>query len=121
PWQLELAVPDDEMGYVLAAQKKLHPDLSVLFRLGSEEQATHTGKITEVCQTADLPHEKDTTRPTPTILAKVALDSQEFVSAAGSEVRPGVSARAQIDCGEKPLGYVWLHDIWDAAIQWWYF
>jgi multidrug efflux pump subunit AcrA (membrane-fusion protein) len=120
PWQLELAVPDDQMGYVLAAQKELKLELPVRFRLGSEERATHTGRIAEVCQTADLPQD-NTTRPTPTILAKVALDSQEFIAAAGGEVRPGVSARAQIECGRRPLGYVWLHDIWDAAIQWWKF
>jgi hypothetical protein len=120
PWQLELAVPDDQMGYVLAAQEELKPDLPVRFRLGSEERATHTGRIAEVCQTADLPHD-NTTRPTPTILTKVELDSQEFLATAGDEVRPGVSARAQIECGRKPLGYVWLHDIWDAAIQWWKF
>jgi multidrug resistance efflux pump len=55
PWQLELAVPDDQMGYVLAAQKELKLELPVRFRLGSEERATHTGRIAEVCQTADLP------------------------------------------------------------------
>jgi multidrug efflux pump subunit AcrA (membrane-fusion protein) len=121
PWQLELDVPDDQIGHIVAAQKMLSPDLPVAFRLGSEEQANHTGKIAEICQTADLPRDKDATRSTPTILTKVELDSQEFISATGSEVRPGVSARAQIDCGEKPLGYVWLHDIWDAAIQWWNF
>jgi multidrug efflux pump subunit AcrA (membrane-fusion protein) len=120
PWQLELDVPDDEMGYVLAAQKELTPHLPVRFRLGSEERATHAGKIVEVCQTADLPQD-DATRSTPSIVTKVALDSQEFITTADGEVRPGVSARAQIDCGEKPLGYVWFHDIWDAAIQWWKF
>jgi multidrug efflux pump subunit AcrA (membrane-fusion protein) len=120
PWQLELAVPDDEMGYVLAAQQAQGADLAVLFRLGSEEVAAHTGKIVEVCQVADLPKD-ETERPTPAILTKVALDSQEFIAAPGSEVRPGVSARAQIDCGQRSLGYVWLHDVWDAAVQWWRF
>jgi len=36
-------------------------------------------------------------------------------------VRPGMSARAQIACGQQPVGYVWLHDIWDAAVEWWEF
>ncbi len=119
-WQLELAVPDDRIGYVLAAQKRIKPDLPVRFRLGSEERATHTGRIAEVCQMADLPAEK-TTRPTPMILTKVSLDSPDLVASLGGEVRPGVSARAVIECGRKPIGYVWLHDIWDAAINWWQF
>ena len=52
------------------------------------------------------------------MLVKVALDKLELSDAGRRELRPGVSARAQIDCGRRPLGYVWLHDIWDAAIEW---
>ena len=70
---------------------------------------------------ADVPADKSTTRPRPTVLAKVALDAPELASATGDALRPGVSARAQIDCGRRSLGYVWLHDIWDAFIEWWRF
>jgi multidrug efflux pump subunit AcrA (membrane-fusion protein) len=119
-WQLELAVPDDRIGYVLAAQKEIKPDLPVRFQLGSEDHAEHQGKVVEVCQTADLPAE-NTTRSAPTILTKVSFDSPELIAALGGELRPGVSARAQIECGRRPIGYVWLHDIWDAAVEWWSF
>jgi multidrug efflux pump subunit AcrA (membrane-fusion protein) len=119
-WQLELDVPDDRIGYVLAAQNEMKPDLPVRFRLSSEEQAEHVGKIAEVCQTANVAPDK-TSRPKPTILTKVAFDTPELMKAVGGELRPGVSARAQIACGRQPLGYVWFHDIWDAAIQWWRF
>jgi multidrug efflux pump subunit AcrA (membrane-fusion protein) len=119
-WQLELDVPDDRMGYVVAAQKELKADLPVKFRLSSEEQAEHTGKITEVCQTANVAADK-AARPKPTIVTKVSFDTPKLMKAVGGELRPGVSARAQIACGRRPLGYVWLHDIWDAAIQWWKF
>ena len=53
-WQLELDVPDDRIGYVLAAQSEMKSDLPVRFRLSSEEQAEHVGKIAEVCQTANV-------------------------------------------------------------------
>jgi multidrug efflux pump subunit AcrA (membrane-fusion protein) len=118
PWQLELNVPDDRMGYVLAAQKSSGLELPVRFRLGSEERATHTGTIAEVCQTVDLPEEK-TSRPTPTVLTKVSLDSPDLIASLGGEVRPGTTARALIECGRKPIGYVWFHDVWDAAVKWW--
>lgn len=121
PWQLELEIPDDRVGHVLAAQKELKPQLPVKFRLGSEERAEHAGHIAEICQMADVPADKSTTRPRPTVLAKVALDAPELASATGDALRPGVSARAQIDCGRRSLGYVWLHDIWDAFIEWWRF
>jgi multidrug efflux pump subunit AcrA (membrane-fusion protein) len=120
PWQLELAVPDDRIGYVLAARQELRPDLPVKFRLGSEERTTHAGKIAEVCQTADLPEEKGA-RPKPTVLTKVNLDATDSLASLGNELRPGVSARAQIECGRRSIGYVWLHDVWDAAIGWWSF
>jgi multidrug efflux pump subunit AcrA (membrane-fusion protein) len=119
-WQLELDVPDDRMGYVLAAQNDLKPDLPVKFRLSSEEQAEHVGKITEVCQTANVAPDK-TARPKPTIVTKISFNTPELMKAVGGELRPGISARAQIACGRRPLGYVWFHDIWDAAIQWWKF
>jgi multidrug efflux pump subunit AcrA (membrane-fusion protein) len=119
-WQLELDVPDDRIGYVLAAQREMKPELPVHFRLSSEEHADHVGKIAEVCQTANVAPDK-ASRPRPTILTKVVFDTPELMKAVGGELRPGVSARAQIACGQRPLGYVWLHDIWDAAIQWWQF
>ncbi len=120
PWQLELAVPDDRIGYVLAAQKELKADLPVRFRIGTDERATFNGHIAEVCEMADVPKEK-TARPRPTVLTKVSVDSREPLAALGGELRPGVSARAQIECGRRSIGYVWLHDIWDAAKEWWEF
>jgi multidrug efflux pump subunit AcrA (membrane-fusion protein) len=116
-WQLELDVPDDRIGYVLAAQKELQPDLQVRFRLSSDDRELHTGHIAEICQTADV-ESTDGLAPSPTVLVKVALDKLELSEAGRRELRPGVSARAQIACGRRPVGYVWLHDIWDAAIEW---
>lgn len=116
-WQLELDVPDDRIGYVLAAQKELEPELPVRFRLSSDDREQHTGHIGEVCQTANIDAGKGTS-PSPTVVIKVALDELELSDAGRRELRPGVSARAQIECGRRPIGYVWLHEIWDAAIEW---
>src|SRR6185436_1581316 len=57
-WQLELDVPDDRIGYVLAAQHAMKPDLSVRFKLNADERQEHEGKIKEVCQTANLSQDK---------------------------------------------------------------
>ena len=35
-----------------------------------------------------------------------------------AEPRPGATTTAKIHCGRRSIGYVWLHDIWDAAIEW---
>ena len=117
-WQLELEVPDDRIGYVLAAQQALQPKLPVRFRLSSDDREQHTGHIVEVSQTADVVASEGATAPSPTVLVKVAPDGMQLSEASLRELRPGVSARAQIDCGRRSLGYVWLHDIWDAAVEW---
>ena len=116
-WQLELEVPDDRIGYVLEAQQELQADLPVRFRLSSDDREQHAGHIAEVCQTAAIAGE-EAASPSPSVLVKVALDSLELSESARRELRPGVSARAQIECGRRPLGYVWLHDIWDTAVEW---
>jgi multidrug efflux pump subunit AcrA (membrane-fusion protein) len=117
-WQLELSVPDDRIGYVLAAQQEIRPDLPVRFRLSSDDRELHSGRIAEVSQTADVNAVGRDASPSPTVLVKVALDDGQLSEAASGALRPGVSARAQIECGRRPLGYVWLHDVWDAAIEW---
>jgi multidrug efflux pump subunit AcrA (membrane-fusion protein) len=115
-WQLELEVPDDRVGHVLAAQEEFGPDLAVRFRLSSDDREQHTGKISEMSRTAAVRYE-DGGIASPVVIVKVALDEDKLRDGASSDLRPGVSARAQIACGRKPLGYVWLHDIWDAAIE----
>jgi multidrug efflux pump subunit AcrA (membrane-fusion protein) len=117
-WQLELEVSDDRIGYVLAAQQAIRPGLPVRFRLSSDDREQHAGHIVEVSQTADVNASQREAAPSPTVLVKVALDDLQLSQASLRELRPGVSARAQIDCGRRSLGYVWLHDIWDTALEW---
>jgi multidrug efflux pump subunit AcrA (membrane-fusion protein) len=116
-WQLELEVPDDRIGYVLAAQQAIQTDLPVRFKLSSDDREQHQGHIAEVCQTANVAESADAA-PSPKVLVKVALDELELSDAARRELRPGVSARAQIACGQRPIGYVWFHDVWDAIVKW---
>lgn len=116
-WQLELDVPDNRIGHVLAAREKLGPDLPVHYRLSSDDRELHTGRLVEVSPTADVAAEPGSAQK-PTVLVRVALDPEQLETSRRSELRPGVSVRAQIACGRRPLGYVWLHDVWDAVWQW---
>jgi multidrug efflux pump subunit AcrA (membrane-fusion protein) len=116
-WHLELDVLDDRIGYVLAAQQSIQTDLPVRFKLSSDDREQHTGHIQEVCQTASIEETPGVT-PSPTVLVKVALDKLELTGAARRELRPGVSARAEIACGRAAIGYVWFHDLWDTVVEW---
>jgi len=116
-WRLELDVPDDRIGYVLAAQQEFGSERPVRFRLSSDDREQHHGHVAAVCRTADVISTAGGP-PSPVIRINVALDTLELDEAARAELRPGVSARAQIACGRRPVGYVWLHDIWDAVLGW---
>lgn len=115
-WQLELDVADDRIGFVLAAQHELRSDLPVQFRLSSDDRQQHRGHIAEIARLAEVNPQMPAAAPLVTV--KVAIDALELNESARRELRPGVSARAQIACGRRPIGYVWLHDIWDAAVEW---
>jgi hypothetical protein len=52
------------------------------------------------------------------VLVRVALDTSELTDAVQGDLRPGLSARAQIECGRRSIGYVWLHDVWDTVVGW---
>ncbi|MFZ5831835.1 MAG: hypothetical protein ACOY3P_17240, partial [Planctomycetota bacterium] len=43
-----------------------------------------------------------------TVLIKVAIDKEKMPHLL---VDTGVTG--SIDCGTRPLGYAWLHDVWD--------
>jgi multidrug efflux pump subunit AcrA (membrane-fusion protein) len=116
-WQLELAVADDRIGHVLAAQTTEETKaLPVSFRLHSAD-TSYSGHIEKIGMTAAV-DAKDAAAVHPTIDVVVSFDKQELTEAAQRDLRPGVTARAEIDCGRRSLGYVWLHDIWDAALTW---
>lgn len=116
-WQLELAVADDRIGHVLEAQTTQEKTaLPVKFRLRSAD-APYTGHIEEVGLTASIdPADEAAARPTVEVV--VAFDKQQLSEAAQRDLRPGVTARAEVDCGRRALGYVWFHDLWDAALTW---
>lgn len=116
-WQLELEVADDRIGHVLAAQATEETAaLPVHFRLRSSD-AAYTGQVESVGMTASL-DKQDPNAIRPTVEVVVAFDKSELSETARRDLRPGVSARAEIDCGRRPLGYVWLHDLWDTTLTW---
>jgi hypothetical protein len=68
--------------------------------------------VEAISETAVL-HTDDLDDEPPPIEVQVAIDDQELPAA-----RPGMSARARIDCGRRSLGYIWLHDAWETLCSW---
>jgi hypothetical protein len=107
PWIAELYVPDDRIGFVLDAQKDRGRPLDVSFRLATDPQTAYNGQVIDV---ADSVQTHETIGPA--VLVKVRVDRQV------SRRRPGATVLARIDCGQRALGYVWFHDLVDAARTW---
>jgi multidrug efflux pump subunit AcrA (membrane-fusion protein) len=101
PWELELCVPEDRMGYVLDAQRALGNDLRVEYRLATDPESDHIGAVDEVHLAAEIRGEEGNT-----VLVRVKIDKNEL-----SQLQPGAECRAKVHCGKRALGYVLFHDL----------
>lgn len=103
PWELELQVPEDGIGQLLNAQETDKSPLRVSYRLASEPRTDRAAEIREVHYAAEIRGEEGNT-----VLAKATLTGDDLPS-----LRPGAEATAKVYCGQRALGYVWLHDAVD--------
>ena len=108
PWIAEIEVPDDRAGYVLDAQAAAREPLGVSFRLSTERGAEYRGAVREVAARTSV---NDTGRPVVNVT--IAFDESRV-----AELRPGATVYARVLCGQRALGYVWLHDLIEAARRW---
>ena len=115
PWQLELLVPERQMGYIME-QRRRHPDvpLGVEFVAATDSSTKHFGTVTEIHDRAEVRSESSgaggAATGVNTVSIRVALDDQEALALA-SALRPGAACTARIDCGTRPLGYVLFYEV----------
>jgi multidrug efflux pump subunit AcrA (membrane-fusion protein) len=107
-WMAELRVPDDRIGYILAASREQRTPLTASFELATEPGIVHTGVLTGIANRAEL-----TGGDRSTVQVKLDVPANESI-----QMRPGATILARINCGQKPLGYVWFHDLFTAVRQW---
>jgi hypothetical protein len=106
-WSLELAVPDEQIGYVLAAAEVAHREgatLPVSFLLVGEPGVTYQGYVERIARRAHVDEKNG--KPVVQVVARLdeAIDNP----------RPGAGVVSKIHCGRRSLGYVWLHDAWNS-------
>jgi multidrug efflux pump subunit AcrA (membrane-fusion protein) len=104
PWILELHVPDDQIGHVLAGRAESGGEQSVSFILATMPGVKHRGRIRKVAGAVSTSREEGLS-----VLVTVDVDRD-----AVALLRPGASVAARIDCGRRPIGYVWLHGVFEA-------
>lgn len=103
PWELELQVPEDGIAHLLTAQEERGLALPVHYRLSAEPRTDRTAEVREVHFAAEIRGEEGNT-----VLTKASLIGDSL-----PVLRPGAEATAKVYCGERALGYVWLHDAVD--------
>jgi len=103
-WELEVRLPEQRLGHVLEAQREKSADLPVTFIIAADPYRNHTATIRDVHLAADVRDAEEGN----TVLIKADLADQEV-----SSLNAGGEVRAKVHCGTKPLGYVWLHDIYE--------
>ncbi len=100
PWQLDVRIADDDIEYVLAARDKLK-ELDVSFILTSHSGERYRGTIEDIAMATELDEHDQ-----PTVLVRVAVDREQL-----PELRPGATVVANVHCGRRPIGYVWLREL----------
>lgn len=106
PWQLVLDMPERRIGQIVKAQQryaKTNPDaegLPVKYILASNPSVQLKGSLNEVHLTAEVRGQEGTT-----INMKVKINKDDI-----ENPNIGATVTANVYCGRRPIGYVWLHD-----------
>ncbi len=106
PWQVQLDVPDEEIGHLLSAQRASGDDgLPVEFILQTDPAKAYRGTVASVGMATVVTGDSD-----PSIPVVVNVDR-----AALSAPRPGAGVVARLHCGRRAVGFVWFRRLWEEV------
>lgn len=104
PWQLELKVPSQRAGRLLAARRGKDADQPVSFVVATDPARELEGTVKRVAQRVEIDESGES----------FLLVTVEFSELQIPHPVPGASAIARITCGQGSLAEAWFHDLWDA-------
>jgi multidrug efflux pump subunit AcrA (membrane-fusion protein) len=114
-WELIADVPQRRVGALLDAQRDAaaaKSQVGVTYRLAGDVEATYPGHVIAVSSAAPI-EPQGLRDEAPPVEVRIAVDGEPPAAA-----RPGMTAAVRIDCGTRPLGYVWLHDVGATLYRW---
>lgn len=121
-WYLEVLMPETRMRHVAEAWQdanKAGEKLEVTFYLASEPDKLFHGYVSLVETTAEARGEEGNT-----VLLRVSFEPGELERLRGiihgEDPKVGTEAIAKVHCGQRPIGYVYLHDAWDFLVRSWF-
>lgn len=98
PWECELFVSECDVGHVADVFGQ-QSNSSVTYVSVTEPTREHRGTLRDIDTRAELHEEHD-----HSVRLLVDINRADIAGAA-----VGTSATARIECGHRPIGYVWLH------------
>ena len=111
-WILELNLKDRHIGHVRRAiQENKDEPLKVEFKLAADPDRSFTGTLISLGNATSFDNEQQQVAS-----AKVAIDRLDKIDVL--QARSGVTAK--ILCGQRKLGYVWLHEPWEFLQKQWF-
>lgn len=111
-WELRADVPQRQIGHVIAAQHASDDPLAAGFRLAGDVEATYQGRVIAISAAAPL-DAVGLQDDAPPVEVRIAVEGEPPAAA-----RSGMSASVRIHCGQKSLGYAWLHDVGATLYRW---
>lgn len=107
-------VPDGELRATLRelAGEDWDDQLDVTYVLATDPGTRRAGKVQQMHLYAEVRGDEGNT-----VRVKVAIDKNELRP---EHLRQGAAVTAKIDCGKRPIGYVWLHDLIAWARKMWF-
>lgn len=103
PWQLELHLPEDQLGTLIAAQDELGAEIPVTFVLATHPGVSFQGKLARIAQRAELDEQQRNM-----VLVIVEFEKSQLPP---ELLHAGSAVTAKLMCGEKSLGTVLFHDL----------
>jgi multidrug efflux pump subunit AcrA (membrane-fusion protein) len=122
-WILEVEVPDDDMGPVLAAQSQLQADIAsgrkkagetlpAYFVTMTDPEHRYQGYVIRIAPSAETMAESEQYKNRHIVKVTVGFSEavrQDYLARNSiKEMRPGAEVRARVDCGRTNLAYYLL-------------
>ena len=109
-WIVELSVPHEDIRYLLAAADETDSPVGVAFTLETDPSHVFRGTLRELSGQVQW----DAATATRVVHVEADFDDDNLI-----ERRPGAVVTANIDCGRRAAGYVWLHQFIDRLHARW--
>ncbi len=111
PWQIELEFPERRVAHLTNALNESDQPLPVMFTLASHPGAEYQGKLIRIDNKLDVRGDEGNV-----VLLRVSVDGQELPQ---DLLRSGTRVTARIQAGQRSLGYVWFHELFESVHATW--